>query len=193
MSLAAELRALQAEVVPGLEAVRVPAVLVDAEGRIRWLNASGIDLFGDRRGKHYTTAIAPADVGLAREQFARKILGGPSTDFRVGIFGPRNETIPVEVSSVGLRNGGCVVGVFGLLKPIDREPRVRPLRFGELTPRQYEVLRHLGDGYATRAIASEMGISEETVRNHVRGVLKSLRAHSRLEAVAIAHAEGLLD
>jgi DNA-binding NarL/FixJ family response regulator len=62
-----------------------------------------------------------------------------------------------------------------------------------LTPRQYEVLRHLGDGCATRAIASEMGISEETVRNHVRGVLKSLRAHSRLEAVAIAHAAGLLD
>ena len=193
MSLAAELRALQAEVVPALEAVRVPAVLVDAEGRIRWLNGSAIALFGDRRGQHYTAAIAPADVGLAREQFARKILGGPSTDFRLSIAGPKNETIPVEVSSVGLRNGGCVVAVFGLLNPIDREPRARPLRLGELTPRQYEVLRHLGDGCATRAIASEMGISEETVRNHVRGILKSLRAHSRLEAVAIARARGLLD
>jgi DNA-binding CsgD family transcriptional regulator len=38
-----------------------------------------------------------------------------------------------------------------------------------------------------------MGISEETVRNHVRGIFKSLRVHSRLEAVALAHAEGLLD
>jgi DNA-binding CsgD family transcriptional regulator len=193
MSLAAELRALQAEVVPALEAVRVPAVLVDGEGRIRWLNASGIDLFGDRRGQHYTAAIAPADVRLAREQFARKILGGPSTDFSLSIVGPKDETIPVEVSSVGLRNGCCVVGVFGLLKPTDREPRARPLLFGKLTPRQYEVLRHLGDGFSTRDMASEMGISDETVRNHVRGILKALRAHSRLEAVAIAHAGGLLD
>jgi DNA-binding CsgD family transcriptional regulator len=193
MSLAAELKALQAKVVPGLEAVRVPAVLVDAEGRVRWLNAAGVDLFGDKRGQRYTEAIAPADTGVAREQFARKMLGGPSTDFRVGITGAQGETIPVEVSSVGLRNGCCVVGVFGLLNPIDREPRPRPLRFANLTPRQYEVLRHLGDGASTRDIARKMGISEETVRNHVRGVLKALRVHSRLEAVAIAHAEGLLD
>jgi DNA-binding NarL/FixJ family response regulator len=85
------------------------------------------------------------------------------------------------------------VGVFGLLKPVGRELRPRPPRFGSLTPRQYEVLRHLGEGYGTRDIATEMGISEETVRNHVRGIFKVLRAHSRLEAVAIAHTDGLLD
>jgi DNA-binding CsgD family transcriptional regulator len=193
MSLAAELRALKAEVTPALEALRVPAVLLDAEGRIRWQNAAGIDRFGDRRGRRYTDAIAPADTGLAREQFARKILGGPSTDFRMSITGAKGEPVPVEVSSVGLHDGMRVVGVFGLLKPIDRTPRARPLRFGDLTPRQYEVLRHLGDGCGTREIAEEMGISEETVRNHVRGIFKSLRVHSRLEAVALAHAEGLLD
>jgi DNA-binding CsgD family transcriptional regulator len=193
MSLAAELTALRVELTPALEVVRVPAVLLDAEGRIRWLNRSAIDLFGEKRGQRYTDAIAPADTRRAREEFARKILGGPTTDFRIGITGAKGETIPVEVSSVGLSSGECVVGVFGLLKPIDREARARPLRFRELTPRQYEVLRHLGEGCSTRDIAAEMGISEETVRNHVRGILKVLRAHSRLEAVAIAHAEGLLD
>jgi DNA-binding CsgD family transcriptional regulator len=193
MSLAAELRALRAEISPALELVRVPALLLDAEGRIRWLNGAAIDLFGDKRGQRYTDAIAPADTRRAREEFARKILGGPTTDFRIGITGAKGETIPVDVSSVGLSNGERVVGVFGLLKPLDREPRARPLRFGELTPRQYEVLHHLGEGCSTRDIAAEMGISDETVRNHVRGVLKALRAHSRLEAVAIAHTEGLLD
>ena len=193
MSLAAELATLDAQVAPALEVVRVPAVLVNAEGRIRWLNASAIELFGDKRGQRYTEAVAPEDTGVAREQFARKILGGPSTDFRVAITGAKGETIPVEVSSVGLRNGVRVVGVFGLLKPIDRESRARPLRVPELTPRQYEVLRHLGDGCSTRDIATKMGISEETVRNHVRGVFKALRVHSRLEAVAKAHTEGLLD
>jgi PAS domain S-box-containing protein len=193
MSLAAELRALQVELPPALEAVRVPAVLIDAEGRIRWLNGVAIELFGDKRGQRYTDLVAPEDTRLARERFAKKILGGPTTDSRVGIAGPKGETIPVEVSSVGLRNGERVVGVFGLLKPIDREPRPRPARLTDLTPRQWEVLRHLGNGCSTRDIAMEMGISEETVRNHVRGIFKALRVHSRLEAVAKAHTEGLLD
>jgi PAS domain S-box-containing protein len=193
MSLARELRALQAELPPALEVVRVPAVLVDAAGRIRWLNAAGIALFGDLRGRRYTDLIAPEDMGVAQEAFARKILGAPSTDYRARIVGTSGETIDAEVSSVGLRSGKSVVGVFGLLKPVGREPRSRPPRFGSLTPRQYEVLRHLGEGYGTRDIAAEMGISEETVRNHVRGIFKVLRAHSRLEAVAIAHTDGLLD
>jgi PAS domain S-box-containing protein len=193
MSLAAELRALQAELSPAIEQVRVPAVLIDSEGRIRWLNRVAVELFGDKRGQRYTDVVAPADTRRAREEFARKILGEPTTDFRLGITGAKGETIPVEVSSVGLSNGERVVGVFGLLKPIDREARARPVRFRELTPRQYEVLRHLGDGCATRDIAAEMGISEETVRNHIRGIFKVLGAHSRLEAVAIAHSEGLLD
>jgi DNA-binding CsgD family transcriptional regulator len=193
MSLAAELSALETDVTPALERVRVPAVLLDADGRVRWSNAAAIALFGDKRGQRYTDSIAPADTRRAREEFARKILGGPTTDFLLGITGAKGETIPVEVSSVGLGNGERVVGVFGFLKPIDREVRARPLRFRDLTPRQYEVLRHLGDGCATRDIAAEMGISEETVRNHIRGIFKVLRAHSRLEAVAIAHAEGMLD
>jgi DNA-binding NarL/FixJ family response regulator len=35
-------------------------------------------------------------------------------------------------------------------------------------------------------------LSKETVRNHIRHVLAALGAHSRLEAVAIAHRRGLL-
>jgi DNA-binding NarL/FixJ family response regulator len=193
MSLARELKALQAELPQALEVVRVPAVLVDASGRIRWLNAAGIGLFGDLRRRRYTELVAPEDAGVAQEAFARKILGAPSTDYRARVLATSGETIVAEISSVGLRSGASVVGVFGLFKPVGREPRSRPSRFRSLTPRQSEVLRHLGEGYATRDIAAEMGISEETVRNHVRGVLKVLRAHSRLEAVAIAHADGLLD
>jgi DNA-binding NarL/FixJ family response regulator len=36
-------------------------------------------------------------------------------------------------------------------------------------------------------------ISKETVRNHVRRILGTLGAHSRLEAVAIAHRLGMLN
>jgi DNA-binding CsgD family transcriptional regulator len=41
-------------------------------------------------------------------------------------------------------------------------------------------------------IADALGISRETVRNHVRGILRTLGVHSRLEAVVEAHRRGLL-
>jgi DNA-binding NarL/FixJ family response regulator len=55
------------------------------------------------------------------------------------------------------------------------------------------VLQLLGRGASTEQIAEALTISSETVRNHVRHVLRTLGAHSRLEAVATARAAGLLD
>ncbi len=58
--------------------------------------------------------------------------------------------------------------------------------------RQNEVLQLLGEGASTDQIAAALHLSKETVRNHVRYVLRALGAHSRLEAVAVAHRQGLL-
>jgi DNA-binding CsgD family transcriptional regulator len=41
-------------------------------------------------------------------------------------------------------------------------------------------------------MAQRMGISKETVRNHVKGVLRSLGARSRVEAVAKGRSVGLI-
>ena len=62
-----------------------------------------------------------------------------------------------------------------------------------LTPRQREILRLLSAGASTDEIANELCISKETVRNHVRHILKALSAHSRLAAVAKARTLGLVD
>jgi DNA-binding NarL/FixJ family response regulator len=62
-----------------------------------------------------------------------------------------------------------------------------------LTPRQNEVLQLLGQGASTDDIAMMLHLSKETVRNHVRQILRAFGAHSRLEAVARAHQQGLLD
>jgi DNA-binding NarL/FixJ family response regulator len=56
-----------------------------------------------------------------------------------------------------------------------------------LTPRQAEVLALLERGHTTKQIAEELHLSIETVRNHVKRLLGTLGAHTRLEAVAIAH------
>ncbi len=48
------------------------------------------------------------------------------------------------------------------------------------------------DGRTTGKISSELGIAEETARNHIKAVLRALGARSRLEAVVAARHRGLL-
>ena len=62
----------------------------------------------------------------------------------------------------------------------------------QLTPRELEALRLLADGLTNKAMADRMGISENTVKFHVNGVLGKLNAQSRTEAVAQAARMGLI-
>ncbi len=61
-----------------------------------------------------------------------------------------------------------------------------------LSSRQREVLALLAEGVQARAIAARLGLSEATVRNHIRLILRKLGCHSQLEAVAVAYRIGLL-
>jgi DNA-binding NarL/FixJ family response regulator len=57
-----------------------------------------------------------------------------------------------------------------------------PQHNAELTERETEVLRLLGEGYANKAIAHELGISERTTRTHVSRILAKLELTSRTQA-----------
>ena len=59
-----------------------------------------------------------------------------------------------------------------------------------LTPREMEVLHLLTRGLSTVEMAENLGIRENTVRNHVARVLGKLGASSRVEAVAITLRRG---
>ena len=90
----------------------------------------------------------------------------------------------VEISSVPLKQGEHVVGIFGQVTSVLEEPHDHPTL--HLTPRQSEVLKLLERGRSTTQIAEELHLSRETVRNHIRLLLRALGATSRLEAVALA-------
>jgi two-component system nitrate/nitrite response regulator NarL len=62
-----------------------------------------------------------------------------------------------------------------------------------LTQRERETLARLVQGESTTAIARSMGVRVSTARSHVDAVLTKLGAHSRLEAVAYAVRERLVD
>lgn len=68
----------------------------------------------------------------------------------------------------------------------------KAMRRSLLTAREQEILRAISHGETTPAIARSLGLSEYTVRNHVRNILGKLGAHTKLEAVIHAARAGIL-
>jgi DNA-binding NarL/FixJ family response regulator len=55
-----------------------------------------------------------------------------------------------------------------------------------LTPRELEVLKALTEGLSTPEICEQLFIAPNTLRTHVQNIMGKLRVHSKLEAVAFA-------
>jgi DNA-binding NarL/FixJ family response regulator len=62
-----------------------------------------------------------------------------------------------------------------------------------ITTRELEVLRLVAKGNSNKLIASDLNISEHTVKNHLKSILSKLNASDRTHAVMIALQRGFLD
>lgn len=99
----------------------------------------------------------------------------------------------VQVPMVALPDRGLYAAL--LLEP---GTAAEPERRGDsepvprLTDRQTTVLVMLADGKPARAIAAELHLSEMTVRNHIRAILREFGCNSQLAAVAKARRAGLV-
>lgn len=172
-----------------LELISVPSYVLDATGIVRWLNPAASRRVGDIRGRSFSSVVAPEDRRRSRELFAAKVAGTASvTDDQLTLIDADGERVSVQLSSVALVRDQRVIGVFGQITNERRAATADPREL-RLTPRQAEVLAMLERGRSTRQIAAELHLSPETVRNHVRHVLRALGVHSRLEAVARARGE----
>ena len=60
-----------------------------------------------------------------------------------------------------------------------------------LTKRELQILSHLALGLSNREISSSLGISLETVKEHVQNVLRKLKANDRTEAAVWALRKGV--
>jgi PAS domain S-box-containing protein len=172
-----------------LKQVSVPAAVVDREGNVTWANEAAARAVGDLVGKPFTSVVAPEDAPLVQRQRERLLDGAPVADYAVHVVMPNGRRRRVEISSVRIPGGDDCHAIFGVALVGPARPMAGPV---ELTPRQRQVLQLLGQGASTVDIAAELHLSKETVRNHVRHVLRALGVHSRLEAVVRAHQQGLL-
>jgi len=71
-------------------------------------------------------------------------------------------------------------------------PAARPKGFG-LTPRELDIVATIVAGYSNREIARHLGISEDTVKNHLSNVFDKLGVSSRLELALFAVTHGVVD
>jgi PAS domain S-box-containing protein len=176
-----------------LENVRVPSYVIDRHGIIRWVNPAARAIVGDVRGRQFTSVLSPEETRRAREIFTRNISGAVErSDNEVVVLSAEGERVTIDISAVPIREGDRVIGMFGQVVDVD-EDQPPPISHPLLTPRQTEVLRLLEQGRSTEQIAGDLNLSVETVRNHIRHILRALGVHSRLEAVALTRREHLLE
>jgi PAS domain S-box-containing protein len=180
-----------------LDAIDVAVVVIDPNGVVIWANRPVHGLVGESVGRPFVELLPPhrRDAAAARfERMLGKLGRTPATD-RLELLGVDGRRVEVMLRSMPLWVDDSLVGVVGIAIslthvrtcPVDSESSVT------LTPRQEQVLALLSEGFDTEAIATRLGVTSETARNHVRGLLARLGAHSRLEAVVAGRRAGFLD
>ncbi|HXZ82271.1 MAG TPA: response regulator transcription factor [Acidimicrobiales bacterium] len=134
-----------------------------------------------------STKVVMLSAAGGDELLARSIEAGCSG------FLPKDRSGHEVVSAVrAAYRGESLIPTAVLSGLLDRLRRAPQGKAGDLTQREFEVLRLLAKGMSTEGISSLLFLSEHTVRNHVRNILAKLGAHSKLEAVAVAARDGII-
>ncbi len=96
-----------------------------------------------------------------------------------------NVSVPAGLQSSGLSNGSAGTAAMDPPQPL---PDV-----GLLTLRQLEVLSRVCQGKTNKQIATELGLSEKTVKAHVTAIFKVLGVVNRTQAVLVARRVGMMN
>lgn len=88
--------------------------------------------------------------------------------------------------------GSIIRRLFGAV-PLESEQTDEPIIATPLTPREIDILRLMATSHTNREIATQLFVSEETVRTHVKHILRKLAQPDRTQAVIAAVRAGLLD
>jgi PAS domain S-box-containing protein len=181
-----------------VDSLVVPASLHDVDGRFMHINAGAERASGKSNaellGHHFTELLHPEARENVEAQFRRAVELGEPTDFETVFVDASGRLRGVRAQHLPLQDRDAIVGVLILAFEVRQPPSepIRPTPDPRLTPRQREILELMASGLSTSEIASELTLSPETVRNHLRSVFRELRTHTRVEAIVTAQRLGLL-
>jgi PAS domain S-box-containing protein len=177
----------------------------DVLGRPCFQVLAGKDVFGNR---YCSGSCALVRMALNREAIGRfeiryRHKSGRGVPVGVSIIVVPNDS-PAKVDIIHVLDSRRVehtegrldcAGDDGFRERDQREqtsPAYRNASRARLTPREIEVLKLMGEGFGTRAIAGQLNISVATARNHIQHIFTRLEVHNRLEAVCVARRIGLI-
>jgi DNA-binding NarL/FixJ family response regulator len=183
----------------GAEALRrVEELLPDVVLMDVWMpHRSGIDACAEIKAAAPSTRI----LMLTSSEEEEDLFGA----VRAGANGYLLKDVPAEEVADAIRAvvagqslitpkmAGLLLGEFNAMRRRDEERTLGVPGAPRLSPRELDVLRLLARGMANREIAGSLGISENTVKNHVRNILEKLQLHSRMEAVVYAVREKIVE
>jgi DNA-binding NarL/FixJ family response regulator len=197
-------RALQSE--PDLE---VAAIAADLDGALTAVRRERPDVvvtdhrLGSAGPGGAADGVAVAEAVLAESPSTAIVMLTASEDDRVlvaaieaGCTGFVTKTQPLGDVIAAIRSaasGEALVNPTMLARVLPRLASRRTTPADSLTRREQEVLEVMASGASNQAIAEQLFISRDTVRNHVASILQKLGAHSKLEAVAVALQRGIVD
>lgn len=84
-----------------------------------------------------------------------------------------------------------ILGEFSQLGP--EQVKKAPRQMYNLSGREVDVLRRVAKGKTNKEIASELHLSEKTIKNHVRNIFHKMGVYDRTEAAMKGVQEGIID
>ena len=114
---------------------------------------------------------------------------------RAGAVGYLTKDVDVDAlprAVAGAVNGEAAISRRLVMRLIERVRGLSGRTYGtrlarpRLTPREWDVVDLLAEGQSTDGIAESLHLATETVRSHIKNILRKLDARSRAEAVAAA-------
>jgi DNA-binding NarL/FixJ family response regulator len=157
---------------------------------VRMPNVSGLEATAQIKQKHPEIAIVMLTVSEEEADLFRAIKAGAQGYLLKNLEAPQLRSM-LE----GVARGEPAITPATAARIIDeflRTPGVSQQTSQRLTDRELEVLKLVTVGLRNREIAVELGISENTVKFHLKNIVEKLHAQNRAELSARAVREGLV-
>ncbi len=156
---------------------------------------NGLDTLAKARKMNITTPILMLSMSREEDDLARALREG-AQGYLLKDMDP-DELLPALNDAIQGQNVVAKELIGSLTSIIQGKPEKQdtlepatPL--SELTPREQEILSHIAEGESNKVIAKHLGISDGTVKLHVKAILRKLGVHSRVEAAVIAVEHGAM-
>jgi DNA-binding NarL/FixJ family response regulator len=157
-------------------------------------DGEGVELIEDLREANPLFAALVLTASVNREDHARAVEAGAA-----GVLHKSADVDEILDATRRLAAGETLfsseelVELLRLAGQNREEEREARANIEQLTPREMEVLKALGEGLSNKEIAQSLHMSVDTERTHMMNILSKLGVHSRLQALLFAARYGIIE